>query len=140
MVSVMLHANRTVSVGISGDLNSSRTQQRIQIAQKALDKSSVGAYTIGTGTLDGSHGLIKVDTGNRVGVCAEPKCAFVAKNNPSPVIGFAILWCGRGVNPYPLSQKELSGRNLSSNQMYMCDTCQASRLAYERYINNANKK
>lgn len=62
--------------------------------------------------------LIQVEGSNVIGRCAEPKCAFVAKNNPSRIIGFAILWRGRGANPYPLAQKELKDRGLSSNQMY----------------------
>lgn len=65
---------------------------------------------------------------------------LIAKSNPSPVIGFAIIWRGKRSNPYPIKPSEAKKRGLSVNQMYMCATCQASKSAYEKYINNSSKK
>lgn len=58
----------------------------------------------------------------------------------SPVTGFAIMWRGKGDNPYPIKADEAKQRGLSSNQMYMCATCEFNKEIYEQYINNSIKK
>ena len=65
---------------------------------------------------------------------------FAAKDNPSPVTGFAIMWLGQKNNPYPIKQDEAKQRGLSQNQMYMCATCKLNKEIYEQYINNSSKK
>lgn len=140
-VNIMLHQDGTVSVGLSGNLGSSKTLARIQATQQALDKKyRAGKYIVSTDTLNGTQGLKKVDGSNEVGTCAEPKCSVAAKDNPSPVTGFAIMWRGRGDNPYPIKQDEAKDRGLSSSQMYMCATCEFNKEIYEQYINNSSKK
>ncbi len=93
-----------------------------------------------TDTLNDAQGLKKVDGSNDVGACAEPKCSVAAKDNHSPVTGFAIMWRGKGDNPYPIKQDEAKQRGLSSNQMYMCATCEFNKEIYEQYIDNSSKK
>lgn len=137
----MLHQDGTVSVGLSGDITKPATVQRIKATQQALDKKyGIGKYKVGTDTLSDAHGLNPVKGSNQVGVCAEPKCSVAAKDNPSPVTGFAIMWRGKSDNPYPIKQDEAKDRGLSSNQMYMCATCEFNKEIYEQYINNSSKK
>ena len=100
-VNIMLHQDGTVSVGLSGNLGSSKTLARIQATQQALDKKyGAGKYIVSADTLNGTQGLKKVGGSNEVGTCAEPKCSVAAKDNPSPVTGFAIMWRGKDNNPF----------------------------------------
>lgn len=50
------------------------------------------------------------------------------------------MWRGKGDNPYPIKQDEAKQRGLSSNQMYMCATCEFNKEIYEQYIDNSSKK
>lgn len=71
-VNIMLHKNHTVSVGLSGDLNSPKTLERIQAVQQALDEISdfKGQYKVSTQTLNDTHGL------QLVGVVTELVCVL----------------------------------------------------------------
>lgn len=50
------------------------------------------------------------------------------------------MWRGKSDNPYPIKADEAKQRGLSSNQMYMCATCEFNKEIYEQYINNSIKK
>ncbi|WP_375707952.1 MULTISPECIES: hypothetical protein [unclassified Acinetobacter] len=125
-VTVMTHADGTVSVGISGQLDAKGTKERIGNLQKKLDKEyGKGKYQVGIATLDEKQGLMRVDPsdlsrGNSLGNCSEPKCATAAGKNASQITGFAALWRGAGPNPYP---KNIDQKGLSLNQMDFCETC-----------------
>ena len=145
-IQIALHKNGTVSVGLSGDITNLRTQQHIAATQRALDtKYGAGKYKVSAQTLDESHGLHQPKNDghpntNKIGVCAEPKCAAAARDNPSPMTGFAIMWRGRGDNPYPINPADAKARGLSPNQMYMCPTCEPNRPRYEQIMNNRMKR
>lgn len=114
--------------------------------REALDaKYGAGKYKVSTQTLDESHGLRQPKrddqmSTNKVGRCAEPKCAAAARDNPSPVTGFATMWRGKGDNPHPIDPADAKARGLSPNQMYMCPTCEPNRPRYEQIINNRMKR
>ena len=142
-IQIALHKNGTVSVGLSGNMNTIETQQRVAATQRALDtKYGAGKYKVSTETLNESDGLHELTSpyANKVGRCAEPKCAAAARDNPSPMTGFAIMWRGRGDNPYPINPADAKARGLSPNQMYMCPTCELNRPRYEQIINNRMKR
>ncbi|MDO4896706.1 MAG: hypothetical protein Q3971_05015 [Moraxella sp.] len=72
---IMLHKNRTVSVGLSGNVRNEKTQQNMQNLQSVLDrKYGSGRYKVGFNTLGENQGLVQVKDSNMVGLCAEPKC------------------------------------------------------------------
>lgn len=138
-VTVLLHKNKTVSVGLSGNIKNEKTQENIRKLQEALDKQyGVGKYRVGFETMGENNGLVPVTNSNAVGMCGEPKCSTVAKENPSPIIGFAIIWRGKKENPYPLEAED--AKKFKTNQMKMCATCKANKTVYENYINNSGKK
>ena len=136
-ITVMTHADGTVSVGIAGDLDNSKSIDIIERTQANLDKMyGKGRYNVGTTSLYEADGIIPVKDGNVPGVCGEGKCVQAASQNPSPVTGFATMWRGDGPNPYPYTGLNMG--NLSSNQMGFCATCNAPQNQ-AIYSNTANQ-
>ncbi|PNK61348.1 hypothetical protein [Psychrobacter sp. FDAARGOS_221] len=83
-----------------------------------------GKYNVSTSALNENNGIVRGEgpngeLGNKPGVCAEPACAMVAGNNPSPATGSATLWCGKDGNPYTDKDADI----LDNQQMDPCLTC-----------------
>ena len=132
-VTVMVHNDGKISVGLSGNIDAKRTQTTISNVQNKLDKTyGKGKYFVSTGTLTESNGVVQYPGGNKAGLCGEPKCAFQAGTNSSAVNSVAVLWRGVGDNPYPLKNRG----SLSSKQMSLCPTCEGNKGIYS---NTANK-
>ena len=132
-VTVMVHNNGKVSVGLSGDINTKGMSDVISNLQRRLDKTyGKDKYFVGTSTIDKSstNGVIQYGS-NKLGLCGEPKCALQAGKSSSSVNGVAVLWRGKEANPYPLNNRG----NLSSNQMRLCETCQGNSNIYSDIAN-----
>ncbi|SUD90612.1 hypothetical protein [Psychrobacter phenylpyruvicus] len=121
-VSVITHEDGTVSVGVSG--TNPNVARRLQ---SELDKTyGEGKYNVSTSALNENNGIVRGEgpngeLGNKPGVCAEPACAMVAGNNPSPATGSATLWRGKDDNPHPYTDKDAD--ILDNQQMDPCLTC-----------------
>lgn len=134
-VTVFVHEDGTVSVGISGR---SRTESIIETARKLQnelgDKYTVSPYSMPTDNIK------PIGKGNDVGVCSEPKAAEAAHNNPSPIVGMDTVWRGKGKNNHPYR-----GENLGTvvegkyEQMGPCETC-ADPDNIKEYMNYANHR
>ena len=135
-ITIMTHADGTVSVGLAGDIDSSKSIEIIKRTQAQLDKMyGKGQYTVGTTTLNGDDGIVFIGD-NRPGMCGEGKCAQAAAQNPSPVTGFAVAWRGKGPVPHPYTGANKD--SLSPNQMGFCATC-SDPQNQAIYSNTANK-
>ncbi|MFB9240538.1 PAAR domain-containing protein [Massilia antarctica] len=134
---VLTHEDGTVSVGVSGNLKAGDLTGKITRLQKTLDdKYGEGIYKVGKTTLDENHNVTQARNeagdliSNSPGMCAEPKAAAVAADNPSPITGSATIWRGKGPNPHPYTNK--TGKIVTDRQMDPCPTCsvQANRQIY----------
>ncbi|MCI8628264.1 MAG: RHS repeat-associated core domain-containing protein [Firmicutes bacterium] len=126
-ISIFIHENGQVSVGISGA--SEGKHYSFKFAEKLQEtlnnEAGYNKYIVSPITDDElrSQILYPVGNGNLPGVCAEPKAATAAHSIGSPIIGMDTRY-----------YKNVEG--LNANQMDPCDTCKHYEEVYMKYANN----
>lgn len=141
VISVYTHADGTVSVGFSGESGqweNFKNQLQIELDSYAKNKYIV-SNVVAADLLDNMTKGVP-DKGNKKGVCAVPKAATAAHDNPSPITGMdtrhRLVVSGEyATNPHPYT-----GEGKTSNsQMDPCNTCKLYEKEYMEYANK-NKK
>ena len=140
IVCVFTHEDGTVSVGISGGSDDSKSFAKK--LEKSLNKDGRQKYQVlGKSTKKFKKYLknfnpeitedkIKKVGGNPRGVCAEPKAALMANSNKSPITGMDTR-NPRDKNNYPYEGIDKT----SDNQMKPCGTCELYETAYMKCAN-----
>ena len=110
-----LHADGTVSVGISG-ISDSNIEAARRLQEALGDRFKVSAEQLG--------GIDKKPGGNYGGVCAEPSASIVAGQNSSPIIEMETIWRGQGNTNslLPSDHPDFDGSG-KYDQMIPCPTC-----------------
>jgi len=136
-VSVLTHADGTVSVGISGG----NSRGNADVAQRVETQLNNGLpepkYRVANESMP-TGDLHQVPGGNRPGDCAEPHAAQAAHGHDSPITGGDTRWRGSGENPHPFTGSNADGAPVHPSQMDPCPTC-ADPHNSSTYGNHANE-
>lgn len=140
VVTVYVHADGTVSVGLSGRPGA-KNRAFAQQLEHALNggaptKKRPPKYNVARDTMNVDE-LVPVSGGNSLGECAEPKAAEAANPNRSPIVGTDTRWRGEGENPYPYTGTNTDGAPVDPRQMNPCATCGHPHNA-DAYVNRAH--
>ena len=135
-VTVILHKDGTVSVGMSGKSGDQRMQTQVSKLQNELGENyKVSADSMPTDNIK--------KRANEPGICSEPKAINAAHENPSEIVGYDTVWRGKGENPHPFTGENVGGNIKSKKyeQMDPCGTCKDPENIKE-YMDyaNANKQ
>lgn len=126
-VTVFVHENGSVSIGLSGRSKNDDYQKNVKLLQEYLNNLKDGHdYTVATQSIPIDH-LVQVNKKGACpkGNCAEPKAAYAAHSNSSPITGYDTVWRGNDDNNYPFTG-ENEGEELEDSeyeQMDPCKTC-----------------
>ncbi|HOV28163.1 MAG TPA: RHS repeat-associated core domain-containing protein, partial [Pseudobacteroides sp.] len=142
VVTVFIHEDGTVSIGISGKSGGYNTRNTANMLEEALNKEMPGKYKVSP-VIDKKLMNILLQTGkgqpgNPIGNCAEPKAVTAASVNTSPITGMDTRWrLSEEVKPNP---HKYTGPNATDiSQMNPCDTCKVYESEYMLFANQ-NKR
>lgn len=121
VVSVLTHADGTVSVGFSGKQNAKNEKFAKDLQRKLNGGKDHGKYRV---SVEPVPGVTRAGNGNEPNVCAEPHAASAAHGHDSPITGTDTRWRGReGENDHPYTGTNADGAPVDAAQMNPCDTC-----------------